>query len=103
MQSASKETRLTVILKKYNNLLKEMKKLDFVTEEHTSIIPEINRQNAADVLFFFRFAFKDSSDGFKQDLKNILSLKPDIVLSEEQFERMFELVSPFLQFISSFF
>ena len=101
MDEANKQTRMDVIIIKYKNLISRMKQLDFIKPEHTEIIPEISRQNCADVLFFFKFAFTNSSDGFRENLKSIISLKK-ITFTDDEFEQIFKLVSPFLIFINTF-
>ena len=102
MEDAPKETRRNVIMIKYNNLMKKIKELDFVKEDSLSIVPEITRDNLGDVMFFFKFAFTNPADGFRENMKTIMSLQSKETYTDEQFEQLFQLVSPFLLFLSDF-
>lgn len=102
MEDAKPETRMKVLLTKYKNLKKNLEKLEFLKDE-LAIIPEIDEANAGDTLFYFTFAFRNPEDGFKENLKDIIKLKNYKEYPPEQFEKIFEIVSPFLLFIHSKF
>ena len=102
MQDLPKETRRKVIMKKYDNLMEKIKKLDFVKEDALDIIPVITPDNLGDVLWFFKFTFTNRADGFRGNMKTIMSLKSSVEYTEEQFEQLFLLVSPFLLFLDEF-
>ena len=102
MEDAPKETRMKVLLTKYKNLKKKLEELDFLKDD-SAIIPEIDETNAGDTLFYFNFVFRNPEDGFKENLKDIIKLKNYKEYPEEQFEQIFEIISPFLLFIHSKF
>jgi hypothetical protein len=103
MQDLPKETKRTVIMKKYENLMDKLKKLSFVKEEEFDVLPTINKDNLPDVLWFFRWTFTHKQDGFRDELKTIMSLKGTKKYSDEEFEQLFELISPFLLFLDTFY
>ena len=102
MDDAPKETRMKVLLTKYKNLIKKLETLDFLQNE-IEILPEFDEETASDNLFYFTIVFRDASDGYKQNLKDIIKFKNKKVYTDEQFDKIYDFVGPFLIFIAEKF
>jgi len=98
MDEANGTTKKKIITIKYNNLIKNLKDLDFLKEVP---FPSLEDVQISEVIFYLKLLLIDKDNEYKNNLKNLLLMKK-IVLDEEQFIKFHSIVLPFINFIMAF-
>ena len=84
-------TRKKIIIKKYNELLNNIK-LVYTTN---ALLPSLDEYDIVELLFYFNFYFSSYKDDFNIPLKEIIKTK-NIEITDDEYNKIYPLIHDFL-------
>ena len=84
-------TRKKIIIKKYNELLNNIK-LVYTTN---TLLPSLDDFDIVELLFYFNFYFGSYKDDFNIPLKEIIKTK-NIEITDDEYNKIYPLIHDFL-------
>ena len=91
-----KITRKQLIINKYSELIKELN--EYIPDN--TILPDTNEIDCADLLFFFSMTFTNNEQSNKDAVRNLIEMNYGNI-DDDKFNKVYQIIDPFLKWFSN--